>query len=540
MREDRTHLMAPPKGPQRFGSYELMRRIGAGGMGEVWLARKPVMAGIDKVCVVKKILPHLADNKQFIGRFLDEARAVVHLNHGNIAQVFEMGQEDDEYFMAMEYVEGKTLARIVHRLRERGETFPLGLALYIGSRVCDGLAYAHRKTDPIGLPLNLVHRDISPSNVVVSYDGEVKIIDFGAAQSAVKEEQTAARVVIGNLVYMSPEQARKMPTDGRADLFSASVVLWELISWQLLPVEGDYVARWRRAAYPKFDPPSKFNPDVTPEVDRVLMRGLDANPDQRPQNADALRDEINVCLARIAPSASQSSLAGFMRGIFSAEAGEERGAVAEAMALARSAESKEREAREEKTKITGTEPLPPARPVRRLERGNDYESVTAPSSIDPEGGLMASLRERPGPGRARLAASESAPTPVSGSTSGPSMISAVTQSEVTAPGRNKNAGSGAADPSKIPFSDRQTARRPTTDRERRVLEKTDPEREEELRGLRRRELRRNLKHLLLVLGVVVVAVVFGFVAAKIRETLHRDAQRQLEPAPIEVEAGHDP
>ena len=387
------------KAPQRVGRYELLRRIGAGGMGEVWLSRLEVMPGVDKLCVVKKILPHLSFNKSFVGRFLDEAKVVVQLNHGNIAQVFEMGKDDDEYFMAMEYVEGKTLARIASRLRERGENFPLGLALYIGSRVCDGLAYAHRKTDPTGHALNVVHRDISPSNVVISYEGEVKIIDFGAAQSAVKEEQTAPRVVIGNLLYMSPEQARKQPVDGRADLFSTSVVLWELISWQVLPSEGDYVARWRRAAYPSFDPPSKFSPEIPPEVDEVLAHGLAPEADDRPPSADAFRDELQLCLARIAPAASQSSLAGFMRGLFESEAQEERDAVRDLLNANRDRE-KARQPRKESADLFST--------------GNDHESVTAPAADlpDPAAQGEAPKKERdPGPARSRGPSRVARPAP---------------------------------------------------------------------------------------------------------------------------------
>jgi serine/threonine-protein kinase len=160
-------------------------------MGEVWLARLPGLGGVSNVCVVKKKPAAPLQRQDLVKRFLDEAKVVVHLNHGNIAQVFEMGEVDGEYFIAMEYVEGKTVSRISARLRERGERFPLPLALYIGARACDALSYAHRKTDLQNRPLHVVHRDISPSNILVSYDGEVKVIDFGAAQSTMKEAHTA-------------------------------------------------------------------------------------------------------------------------------------------------------------------------------------------------------------------------------------------------------------------------------------------------------------------------------------------------------------
>ncbi len=319
------------RGSISFGRYELLRRIGAGGMGEIWLARLPGLSGIAKVCVVKKMLPHLSSDRSFVERFLDEAKVVVHLAHGSIAQVFEMGEADGEYFMAMEYVQGKTLARLIARLRERGERFPLPLALYVGIRVCDALAYAHRRADPAGRPLHVVHRDISPANILVSYDGEVKVIDFGAAQSAIKEVNTAPRVVIGNLAYMSPEQARKKPVDGRADIYSIAVVLWELIAWAPLPSGGNSTERWRRAAYPSFTSPSKSQPDVPAEIDQTIMRALSPDRRDRHQGAEALRDDLQRALSQLASETSSSSLSAFLRQLFSEEAEHDRRMVAEAL-----------------------------------------------------------------------------------------------------------------------------------------------------------------------------------------------------------------
>jgi serine/threonine protein kinase len=374
----------PKKQPRPLGRYELLRRIGAGGMGEVWLSRIPGMPGIEKVCVVKTILPHLASDRQFVGRFLDEAKVVVHLNHGNIAQVFEMGNVDGQYFMAMEFVEGKTLGRITARLRELGETFPLGIALSIGMKMCDGLAYAHRKTDPSGKPLKVVHRDVSPANVIISYQGELKIIDFGASLHTEKEEKTAPRVVIGNLAYMSPEQARKHPVDYRADVFSTGVVLWELIAWQPLPSGGDYVERWRRAAYPKFEKPSVFQPSVPPDVDDVIMRALQVNPKDRPQTADELRDQLSTCLAKIDPQVSQSSLSAFVLKLFSHEAERERAIVAEALS----------------GKLDdGTNPDPPWAEADSLNSsGKDDSPVTDVAAVGEPGRSSESIPEAPSSG----------------------------------------------------------------------------------------------------------------------------------------------
>src|SRR6185436_12910354 len=196
-------------------------------------------------------------NRAFVGRFLDEAKVVVRLNHPNVARVYAMGEAEGEYFLTMEYVQGKTVSRFTKRLRDRKQHMPLGAILLIGERVCTGLQYAHDANDERGQPLQLVHRDLSPANVCVSYRGEVKIIDFGAAQSTLKQEHTAPRVVIGNLAYMAPEQARKQRVDHRADLYSAGVMLYELLTRQFLSQKGDPLERWRKAAYPSWKVPSK-------------------------------------------------------------------------------------------------------------------------------------------------------------------------------------------------------------------------------------------------------------------------------------------
>jgi serine/threonine-protein kinase len=363
-------------------------------MGEVWLSRLPGLGGVHKVCVVKKMLSHLSDDTTFVKRFLDEAKVVVHLNHGNICQIFEMGEVDGEYFMAMEFIDGKTVARITSRLRERTERFPLPLALYIGARACDALAYAHRKVDLQGRPMHVVHRDVSPSNVMVSYSGEVKVIDFGAAQSSLKEAHTAPRVVIGNLAYMSPEQARKRPVDGRADVYSVAVVLWELIAWQALPTGGDHVERWRRAAFPRFTPPSKLQSDVPPFIDQIIMRGLAQDPVDRYANAEALRDELQRALTQVAAKTSQTTLATLMAALFKVEAEEERALVARA--------------------LTEFDPDSTERSKRHSAQTLDPEEITipagAPSGYDHrqiQDAVMAAVREverrPPAPPPARLA-----------------------------------------------------------------------------------------------------------------------------------------
>ncbi|WP_201756028.1 protein kinase domain-containing protein [Corallococcus silvisoli] len=303
-------------GPVRFGPYTLVRRIGAGGMGEVFLAREE---GVGRAVVVKKVLPGLVDSRQFVGRFRDEARVVVRLAHPNIARVYAMGEVDGQLFLAMEYVLGKTLSRLAYRLRQRQRLMPLGPLLQLGQRLCEGLAYAHDATDEEGHPLHLVHRDLSPANVCVSYAGEVKIIDFGAAQSTLKEQQTAPRVVIGNLTYMAPEQARKRTVDRRADLYAVGVVLWELFSWKPLSQRGDPLERWRRAAYPQWEPAGRYRPDLPRAVDAFLVRALASEPNDRFPTATAMAEALAALKEKLAPEATDQDLVRLMSAAFPRE-----------------------------------------------------------------------------------------------------------------------------------------------------------------------------------------------------------------------------
>ncbi|WP_246357724.1 serine/threonine-protein kinase [Pyxidicoccus fallax] len=285
-------------------------------MGEVFLAREESQR---RACVVKKVLPRLMESPQFVGRFRDEARVMVRLAHPNIARVYAMGEVDGQLYLAMEYVQGKTLSRLAYRLRQLGRTIPLNILLHLGERMCEGLAYAHDVTDEEGHPLHLVHRDLSPANVCISYTGEVKIIDFGAAQSTLKEQQTAPRVVIGNLTYMAPEQARKRFVDRRADVYAVGALLWELVAWRPLPQRGDPVERWRRAAYPTWEPAGRFRKGVPTSLDALLMRALASEPEHRFPDAAALGAELARLKAKLTPGAGDADLARLMAAAFPRE-----------------------------------------------------------------------------------------------------------------------------------------------------------------------------------------------------------------------------
>ncbi|MHB8879739.1 MAG: serine/threonine protein kinase, partial [Myxococcaceae bacterium] len=208
----------PAPAPLAFGRYELVYMLAQGGMGEVHLAKLTGAAGFEKLCIVKTILPQMAGDKQFVDRFHHEAKTLVQLAHSSIAQVYDMGEVDGTFYMAIEYIAGVDLSRVAERSRELGTEIPVPIALFIGQRVAEALGYAHRKVGPDGAPLGIVHRDVSPQNAMVSYEGEVKVIDFGLAKSAARSKHTLPATVLGKLGYMSPEQARAERLDHRSDI----------------------------------------------------------------------------------------------------------------------------------------------------------------------------------------------------------------------------------------------------------------------------------------------------------------------------------
>ena len=213
---------------KKFGKYLLERQLAIGGMAEVFLARQHGPAGFEKTLVIKKILPHFANDEDFITMFLDEARTSAKLNHPNLVQIYELGEIEGAYYIAMEYIRGESLNKVIRKLKKVGFHIPLHLAAKIISSVCAGLDYAHSFAGEDGVPLNLVHRDISPDNVLVSFDGAVKMIDFGIAKARSSEHQTQAGAVKGKFCYMSPEQVTGKTLDKRSDIFSLGIVLHEL------------------------------------------------------------------------------------------------------------------------------------------------------------------------------------------------------------------------------------------------------------------------------------------------------------------------
>jgi serine/threonine protein kinase len=310
-----------PALPQVFGRYLLIQRLSRGGMGEIFIA-KHGLAGFEKLAVIKKVLPHLAADAQFISRFVDEAQVAIKLQHQNVAQVFEVGRVGDEYFLALEYVEGRDLRRTLGLLGQHKQRLPVDLALFIGREMANGLAYAHRRTDGDGKLINLVHCDISPPNVLVSFEGETKVIDFGIAKSAIRGTATDPKMGFGKFGYMAPEQLiRGGIVDHRTDIYAAGVVLYELLTGQRLYEAGpepDYRALARKVARGEHKLPSETDLSLAP-YDDLVATALRPKVEDRYQTAAEFRDAIQQCLVAVNPTISTDQLGTYMRELFADE-----------------------------------------------------------------------------------------------------------------------------------------------------------------------------------------------------------------------------
>jgi serine/threonine protein kinase len=291
--------------PIQFGKYTLFERIGRGGMADVFKGRISGPAGFERVFVVKRILPHLSDDNTFIKMFVEEAKMSARLNHPNIVQIFELGAVEGEYFISMEYVRGRDLAETMRAIwKTMGPPRP-ELVAYIGREACRALSYAHSLTDDHGRPLGMIHRDVSPSNIMMSYEGAVKLLDFGIAKALGEApETTKSGTMKGKYAYMAPEQTEGDDVDHRIDIFSCGIVLHEVLTGRRLFKGANDVLtieRVRRCEVPR---PSQQNPMVPPQLDAIVLKALARNPNDRfataADMADALDDVVHA--ARFQPT----------------------------------------------------------------------------------------------------------------------------------------------------------------------------------------------------------------------------------------------
>jgi eukaryotic-like serine/threonine-protein kinase len=304
------------KRPTTFGKYLLLERINVGGMAEVFIAKAFGVEGFERFLAIKKILPTMAEDQEFITMFIDEARVSVQLNHANIVHIHELGKYEETYYIAMEYVAGRDLRTILERYRRRKEIMPTAQAVYVSSKMCEGLDYAHRKKDARGQDLAIIHRDVSPQNILVSYEGEVKVIDFGIAKAANRAQKTQAGILKGKFGYMSPEQVRGMPIDRRSDIFAVGVILYEMLTGEKLFVgESDFstLEKVRNAEVPL---PRQFNPNIPAGLEKVVLKALAREPEERYQWASDLQEDLMKFLLAGDAIYSGKHLASFMKEAF--------------------------------------------------------------------------------------------------------------------------------------------------------------------------------------------------------------------------------
>ncbi|MDC0671170.1 serine/threonine-protein kinase [Nannocystis radixulma] len=309
----------------QFGPYKLMERISVGGMAEVYKAVEQGVEGFERIVAVKRILPHIAEDDEFITMFKDEAKIAGQLQHGNIAQIYNLGQQGDSFYIALEYVAGKDLRNIFTRCQQQGKPMPLAQACFVVMKICEGLDYAHNKRDKHGRHLNIVHRDVSPPNILVSYEGEVKLIDFGVAKAAGRVSRTQAGILKGKFGYMSPEQVRGMPLDRRSDVFSLGVVLHEvLVGNRLFQGETDF-ATLEMVRTVDVPAPSSKNPEIPKDLENIIMKALSGEPETRYQTAMELHDDLQAFMFAHGMFYSRKDLATWMRKQYAREIELEKG-----------------------------------------------------------------------------------------------------------------------------------------------------------------------------------------------------------------------
>jgi serine/threonine protein kinase len=305
--------------PERLNKYRLLAPLGRGGMAEVFLARAEGIRGFQRLLAVKRILPQFAGDAEFVRMFLDEARIAATLHHPNIVRVFEVDIAGGQVFYVMEYLHGHSVAALLRRLADGGVRLPLDAAVAIAAAVAAGLHHAHERRSASGEPLHIVHRDVGPGNVIVTYDGHVKLIDFGIARAAGNLHRTQFGLFKGKLPYASPEQCRCEPLDRRSDVFSLGVVLYELTTGQPPFVADGERELLRAVSEARITPPRQIEPSVPPGLEAIVMRALAASPDERYRSARALQRDLKALAGELSLDLSASGMARLITGAFGPE-----------------------------------------------------------------------------------------------------------------------------------------------------------------------------------------------------------------------------
>jgi len=315
--------------PIRFGKYLLLDKIAVGGMAELFRAKITGAEGFEKLTAIKKILPHLTVEEDLVNSFIDEAKLAALLQHQNIVQIYDFGDMESSHFIAMEHLFGKDLRHIANKSKEEKLPLSLEYALYITSRVCEGLDYAHNLKDLQGKPLNIIHRDISPPNIFITYDGEVKIVDFGIAKAASHSTMTQVGTIKGKVCYMSPEHADGKTIDHRSDIFSTGILLYEMVTGRRM-YSGDTLEILSRVREAEFEPPERVIEDLPPKVYEILHRSLAKYAGQRYQSNAEMLSDLEECIHQNSFRPTVRGLARAMKELFEEEIAAEEQVMREA------------------------------------------------------------------------------------------------------------------------------------------------------------------------------------------------------------------
>jgi len=316
--------------PVQFGKYILLDRIAAGGMAELYRAKITGAKGFEKLIAIKKILPHLNVEDTLISAFIDEAKLAAFLQHQNIVQIYDFGSMESTYFIAMEYLLGKDLRFVIQKSKQTDHPLALENALHFSARICDGLYYAHNLRDFHGEPLNIIHRDIGPHNIFITYDGQVKVIDFGIAKAASQSSATQEGLIKGKVAYMSPEQARGKSIDHRSDIYSIGILLYELVTHKRMFEGGDTLQIYAKACKAEFEPPEQANENLPSDLYATLNKALAKDPGQRYQSADEMASDLDKCISGLSFRPTARSLSQYMKDLFEQEVKTEEHAIREA------------------------------------------------------------------------------------------------------------------------------------------------------------------------------------------------------------------
>lgn len=421
-----TKLLAKDGEGERLDRFELIAELASGGMATVFLARLSGVAGFQRLVAIKRLHPHLAREPEFVEMFLDEARLAARIHHPNVVPIQEVGESEHGYYLVMDYIEGDTLARVLARAAKAQAKVPYGVTIRVLLDVLAGLHAAHEMKDDHGEPLQIVHRDVSPQNILVGVDGVARVVDFGVARAASRLSTTRSGQLKGKLAYMAPEQARGGAIDRRADLFACGIVLWEALATKRL-FKGDGEAETlNRVLYDPIAPPSSARPDVPKALEDICMKALSRDPEQRFATAQDFGDELEKAARALDSVGSVREVAECLQEVIGADLSQQRDAVR--AWLARSEPS-----------ATGPRTGPRSKPVldsivTRVDGGSKSEPSSSSSSSSPRPSSNAPGGPRPGIDRFEVTAPAPPEAPASERlASGPDKVSSVSSAVLQVP-----------------------------------------------------------------------------------------------------------